>query len=202
MSDLRKPNAGSRSAFGEVYNGLEALGVSQSVIEQETVPQSKQFQNDGKGELRHIETGETIVEWLANLRKTRPHWFPDYVDPETTEADETNALIDEATLRPTPASLSALFRKLGEKKALEILKASGVVIKPDKHGKIAPGKKVTVGDAGKPEVKSEDRRSNPFSKEGWNITKQGSLIRSLGATKAAQIAASVGAKIGQVRPPK
>jgi hypothetical protein len=205
MTDLRKANAGSRSAFAEIYNGFEALGVSQSVLEQETVAQSKQFQNDGKGELRHIETGETITEWLAKLRETKPHFFPDYIPAEISEADEARAIIDAATLTPTPASLSALFNRFSVAKAQEILKASGVDIKPDRHGRIKPGKKITVADDGKATVEDgpkEDRRSNPFSREGWNVTKQGSLIKSLGPEKAAAIARSVGSYIGATKPPK
>jgi hypothetical protein len=201
MVDLRKANAGSRSAFAEVYNGFESLGVSQSVIEQETVAQSKQFQNDGRGELRHVETGQTITEWLSKLRTTKPHWFPDYVDPETAKADEATALIDAATLTPSLATIGALVKAVGDKKAMEILAASGVSLKPDRNGKLKPGKKVTGAGDKSPE-KTEDRRSNPFSREGWNITKQGSLVRSLGPEKAAAIARSVGSYIGATKPPR
>lgn len=42
--------------------------------------------------------------------------------------------------------------------------------------------------------------NNPWSKEGWNITKQGALIKSLGETKAAEIAAQAGCKIGDTKP--
>ena len=107
--DLRKANAGSLNPFAELFNQLEAMGVSQSVIEQETLAQSKQFQNDGKGLLRHVETGQTMTEWVAKLRDTKPHWFPEYVDPETAEKTEADALIDAATLTPSPKSIGALI---------------------------------------------------------------------------------------------
>jgi len=42
--------------------------------------------------------------------------------------------------------------------------------------------------------------NNPWSKEGWNMTKQGALVRQLGEAKAAEIAAQVGAKIGDTKP--
>jgi hypothetical protein len=42
--------------------------------------------------------------------------------------------------------------------------------------------------------------NNPWSKEGWNLTKQGALVRQLGEQKASEIAAQAGAKIGQTRP--
>jgi len=41
--------------------------------------------------------------------------------------------------------------------------------------------------------------NNPWSKEGWNMTKQGELIKKLGMDKAAEVAALVGAKIGDTK---
>lgn len=38
--------------------------------------------------------------------------------------------------------------------------------------------------------------NNPWSKEGWNVTKQGQLVKSLGEGKANEIAAMVGSKVG------
>lgn len=38
--------------------------------------------------------------------------------------------------------------------------------------------------------------NNPWSKQGWNITKQGALVRQLGETKAGEIAALAGSHIG------
>ena len=42
--------------------------------------------------------------------------------------------------------------------------------------------------------------NNPWSKDGWNMTKQGALVRSLGEDKASQIAAQAGSKIGDTKP--
>lgn len=42
--------------------------------------------------------------------------------------------------------------------------------------------------------------NNPWSKEGWNMTKQGQLVRQLGETKAGEIAAQAGSKIGDTKP--
>lgn len=44
------------------------------------------------------------------------------------------------------------------------------------------------------------RANNPWSKAGWNITKQGALVRELGEVKAGEIAAQVGCKIGATKP--
>lgn len=40
------------------------------------------------------------------------------------------------------------------------------------------------------------RANNPWTKENWNLTKQGAVVRELGEAKAAEMAASVGSKIG------
>ena len=42
--------------------------------------------------------------------------------------------------------------------------------------------------------------NNPWSKLGWNVTKQGQLIKTLGEQKASDIAALVGSKIGDTKP--
>jgi hypothetical protein len=42
--------------------------------------------------------------------------------------------------------------------------------------------------------------NNPWSKEGWNITKQGAVVKTLGEAKAAEIAAQAGCKIGDTKP--
>jgi hypothetical protein len=42
--------------------------------------------------------------------------------------------------------------------------------------------------------------NNPWSKAGWNITRQGALVTQLGAVKAAEIAAQAGSKIGDTKP--
>jgi hypothetical protein len=64
-----------------------------------------------------------------------------------------------------------------------------------------PGKAVTPpsgNEAGRKAAAA--KRDNPWSREGWNVTKQGSLVRSLGLAKANEIAAAVGARVGQTRP--
>jgi hypothetical protein len=42
--------------------------------------------------------------------------------------------------------------------------------------------------------------NNPWSKAGWNITKQGALVTQLGLVKATEIAAQVGSKPGDTKP--
>jgi len=42
--------------------------------------------------------------------------------------------------------------------------------------------------------------NNPWSKEGWNLTKQGAFVREHGEAKAAEAAARVGSKLGATKP--
>jgi len=44
--------------------------------------------------------------------------------------------------------------------------------------------------------------NNPWSKAGWNITKQGQFMTANGADKAKQLAESVGSFIGATKPPE
>jgi hypothetical protein len=48
------------------------------------------------------------------------------------------------------------------------------------------------GGSGSP----QNRADNPWTKEGWNLTKQGQIIRTQGVEKAKAMAASVGSSIG------
>lgn len=43
-------------------------------------------------------------------------------------------------------------------------------------------------------------KDNPFSKDGWNMTKQGQLVKELGEAKANEIAVRAGTKLGGPRP--
>lgn len=41
---------------------------------------------------------------------------------------------------------------------------------------------------------------NPWSKEGWNLTKQGQIVKQVGLAKANEIAARVNSKVGATKP--
>jgi hypothetical protein len=43
-------------------------------------------------------------------------------------------------------------------------------------------------------------KSNPWSKEGWNVSAQGRLVTAIGEAKAAKIADAAGCKIGSTKP--
>jgi hypothetical protein len=43
-------------------------------------------------------------------------------------------------------------------------------------------------------------KSNPWSKEGWNVSAQGKLVKAIGEAKADGIAQAAGCKIGSTKP--
>ncbi len=47
---------------------------------------------------------------------------------------------------------------------------------------------------------SSSLKENPWSKEGWSLTKQGQAVKELGPEKAAELAARVGSKLGDTHP--
>jgi hypothetical protein len=189
----------TKHIFVELYEMLQALGVTNSVLENETLPQSREFALNNYGEWRHKETGESPADWVAKLKERKPFWFEGYVSPEQSEAQEARQIIAAATERPTPASLGKLFRYYGERKAKEIIEAAGVDI-----ARMRPGtKKLVVADDGKTEAVERDAdksANNPFSAKGWNLSRQGALVRACGVARAAAIAKSVGVRLGDTRP--
>src|SRR5262245_48744470 len=74
-------------------------------------------------DLAHVVDGLTMEEWVAELRKTKPHMYADYL-PATSEQILAE-IIDEATLRPTPKAVGRLFKEVGELRAKEILAQAG-----------------------------------------------------------------------------
>jgi hypothetical protein len=44
------------------------------------------------------------------------------------------------------------------------------------------------------------RSENPWSAEGWNLTRQGQAVKTMGLEKAAALAAQVGSKMGDTKP--
>ena len=42
---------------------------------------------------------------------------------------------------------------------------------------------------------------NPWSAEGWNVTRQGAAVRSMGIDRAQSLARSAGSHIGATKPP-
>jgi len=74
-------------------------------------------------DLRHRLTGETIEEWVKQRRITNPNDYADY-EP-VTEEQVMHETIENACLRPSPASLGKLYKLVGELRYNELLKQWG-----------------------------------------------------------------------------
>lgn len=48
-------------------------------------------------------------------------------------------------------------------------------------------------------TRKKPAKTNPWSKEGWNVSAQGKLVLTMGQEKAAQIAEAAGCKIGSTK---
>jgi hypothetical protein len=108
---------------------------------------------------RFLGSGKTAQEYIADLRKNRPHLFS---GAETEDDDEVNTLADEAwTTDGRPANLTMQGRFLTHY-GTDAARAAAA-----KRGGTLGSIRVSApkGDRGD--------ASNPSSVAGWNLTKQG-----------------------------
>jgi hypothetical protein len=148
---------------------------------------------------KHVLTGATLEDDIANLRQTSPHFFADW-SPEKSDEEILQDIIREAVLNPTPASLGALYNKVGKLRYDTILAQHGVDPTPrGRDGKMTPGK-MEADDSADSGKRKDHPSKNPWSAAAWNISGQGAIVRSRGLERAAAMAAKVGCVIGSVRP--
>jgi hypothetical protein len=144
-------------------------------------------------------TEDGIAAYVQECRHLKPHRF-------TIQGDDDAALAHRAFVLHNLSAQGELVRKVGLDRAREIAKQYSTELGSTKRG--------TEPDA----VKSRrggDHGSNPWAAiPGQNtdpktgrylpsaITRQASIVKSLGLDKARAFAAAVGAKVGDVKPPK
>lgn len=124
--------------------------------------------------------GVPLVTALENWCAAAAHRQPPKVDADLDMNNLGDRAKAQRTMRPD------LFA--------DLLKAWGLNGPGDTKRGVRP---VSANDDGK--SKTPDP-SNPWSKAGWNVTKQGALIKSIGLDKAAQIAKAAGCKVGDTKP--
>jgi hypothetical protein len=135
-------------------------------------------------------TGETLDSekskaWIA---ANKPHLLPPIYE---------RSLADRAFVDGNGMARNALVKQIGKAEADKLAQKYGLKSAHDtKHG-TAPTR--ADDDAGK-KKNSGNHRNNPFHKSNWNISAQGKLLRAVGPTKCAAIAAAVGSRIGDTRP--
>ena len=127
-------------------------------------------------------------EWIKSRRAERPQRFYNVgVDALAVSAfvDGNMTARSKLSKQMTPDELDALARTFGLNSALDF-----------RRGKLSER---ANGDDDKKKTGGGDR-SNPWLADQWNVTRQASLVKSLGVEAAARIAAAAGCKLGSVRP--
>jgi hypothetical protein len=176
---------------------------------------------------RHRSTGQSIEAFVREYERQRPHVLMHGVTDMDDAAMRLTAFLGDAGKRSL-TDLGKLQNHLGGD--VEALKAAALdfgITNPfdlKQRGVMPSGGITKVIDAKKanaeadqlearaaalrkaadltaPRTNGADHASNPWSAaSGFNLTKQGALIKAIGVEKAARIAASVGCKIGDLRP--
>ena len=124
---------------------------------------------------------DTLAEAVKTSLAARPHLKPVEINPH--EADMNNLTtrgLMQKTMRPD------LFQAL--------LEQGGLTGPGDTRKWIMPD------DALVKKPSERDNPANPFSRSGWNVTKQAQLVKALGLQKAADIARSAGVTVGATKP--
>jgi hypothetical protein len=129
--------------------------------------------------------GRTIEDFIKTLKTEKPHCFPSAQAVDLQEQAFGSS--------PTLKSRGALYNEVGAANYAKLAEQWGC------DASLRPGKAPAGHESETKKPSLAARRDNPFSKQGWNITKQGALVKSLGIEKAAAIAKSVGVKIGDTK---
>jgi hypothetical protein len=192
MATNNRQLGGYRDAHLEIEKLARSTGdIMESAVQELIGTHAQYFRNDGP-DLKHVLTGETIEDFVGTLKKTKPHFYASYAPLSEEQALEE--MIEDAMLSPTPGKLGKLYKQVGEVRYNELCAAWGT-----DPVRMRPG--VRPEWARRPEQKKiADRRGNPWSKEGWNLTKQMGLVKSIGIEKAAAMARSVGCVVGSTKP--
>jgi hypothetical protein len=164
-----------------------------------TLAQAEDFSKLHRGEF-HLENGfpthtasglpANHKDCFALIAKKYPHLVPPPFEV---------SIADVAFIENNFAARGKLVNEMGERATLDLAKRYG---HETLHSK-AQGKRPASLDAPIDTTKKSptaDRAANPFSCEGWNLSRQGSLVKSLGLEKTAQIARAVGCKLGDTKP--
>ena len=206
-----------------LYHKAKDRGWKESAVEELSKEHAESFDSSQ----RHRATGESMEAYIEKYEQQRPHVLMHGATDMDDAALRLTAFLGDAGKRSL-TDLGKLQKHLGGD--VEALKAAGAEFGIDnvfdltQRGQMPSGGITKVIDAKKASDEADelearaaslrkaadlaapkkqnlsDRASNPWSQAGWNISKQGSLVRAVGAEKAARIAASVGCILGSTKP--
>lgn len=139
-------------------------------------------------------TSENACSWFARAQSTLPDLWPS----KQAVQGATDELLAAAFVgRGSVTKRGELVKLIGESAAADAAKEYGL---RNLHDYQSIGKAPVVIDDGKDKKPADKHVDNPWSAAGWNITKQGQLLKVIGADKATQMAKSVGSFVGATKP--
>ena len=105
-------------------------------------------------------------------------------------------MADRAFADGNMTARTELLKQVGFEEATKLAQSYGLKTIHD----TARGKSPVAADKANGKGDGAEHKNNPFHKSNWNISRQGALLRAVGPEKCAAIAASVGARVGDVKP--
>lgn len=161
------------------------------------------FALDYNGELIHVASNlpandPRVMKWLRD-KEAVGHLLPPIYD--TTETD----LADKAFINGSVQARGDLVKSLGggsigARAAEDLARRYGLNGLSDYKTKGTRPSDLPDPEGDKKKAVAQDHKGNPFSAAGWNVSKQGALLRAVGREKCEQIAAAVNSRIGATKP--
>ncbi len=174
--NLHAPNVAARAGV------IDAPGCIEDFINRMCLECDVVRGDDGLKFIAKDSGKEMLEHVLTDFRAKAPHFWHQEAPPD---------LAEQAFLMGNRTAAGKLVQAIG----VEAAKAEAAKWGTDLYsGK--PGKR--PGDA--PTDSKPKLRNNPWLAGQFNISKQGELVRSLGAEKAAAIARAAGCKLGDTKP--
>jgi hypothetical protein len=153
-------------------------------------------------------TIEQVDSWLAVNRTKRPDLWPKTEAEQAAEAAKQSRSAEREALKlkaftggskgtGNVQARGDFLRLYGDKDTDAAARECGL---DGMHDWKTKGKVPAADDADKDKGKDKSKSPNPWSRQHWNITAQGNLVRAIGIEKAAQIAKAAGSRIGATKP--
>ena len=152
---------------------------------------------DATNQVAFKDGGALLADGLADFIKSRPYLHP-VAAAGPSESEKLAQL--EADAATSVTKRGELFKVLGAAKFAEWEATNK---KPAGGNDAAAIAKIEADLAALKSGKKPngaDHSSNPWRAESWSVTKQGALVKAIGAAKAAEIAKAAGSRIGATKP--